>query len=60
MITLTPGIVDAFFGGGTEGSRDESWSPKPQLVADLACTMLTQPQVAVIGELSIHAMYQDF
>lgn len=60
VMTLTPGIVDTFFGGGTEGTRDESWSLKPQLVADLVCTMLTQPQFAMIDELSIHAMYQDF
>lgn len=60
VMTLTPGIVDTFFGGGTEGSRDETWSLKPQLVADLVFTMLTQPQFAMIDELSVHAPYQDF
>lgn len=60
VMTLTPGIVDTFFGGGTEGTRDESWSLKPQYVADLVCLMLTQPQFALMDELSVHAAGQDF
>ncbi len=34
VMTLTPGIIDTYFAGGTEGSRDPSWSMSPRFVAD--------------------------
>lgn len=60
IMTLTPGIIDTYFGGGAEGTRDESWSLRPQFVADLIVLMLTLPEHVVFDEISLHPMQQDF
>jgi len=60
VMTLTPGIVDTYFAGGTEGSRDQAWSLTPQFVADLVVQMLEMPRGWVLDEISVHALGQDF
>ncbi len=60
VMTLTPGIIDTYFGGGAEGTRDETWSMKPDFVARAVVDMLKLPQHWVIDEMSIHAVGQDF
>lgn len=60
VMTLTPGIIDTYFGGGEAGTRDPSWSLKPGFVADLVVTMLNLPEHIVFDEISFHAMRQDF
>lgn len=60
VMTVTPGIIDTFFGGGTEGTKDESWSLRPDFVARTIVEMLELPRHWVIDEIAIHAMGQDF
>lgn len=60
ITTLTPGIIDTFFGGGQEGTRDPSWSLDPEFVAQMVVDVLKLPKQWVIDELAIHAMGQDF
>jgi NADP-dependent 3-hydroxy acid dehydrogenase YdfG len=60
VMTVTPGILDTFFNGGTEGSKEESWSLRPEFLAQTIVQMLELPPHWVIDELAIHAMGQDF
>lgn len=60
VMTLTPGIIDTFFGGGQAGTREETWSLKPEFVAETVASMLKLPQHWMIDELAMHAMGQDF
>jgi NADP-dependent 3-hydroxy acid dehydrogenase YdfG len=60
VMTITPGIIDTFFNGGTEGMKEESWSLRPEFVAKTVVEMLELPRHWVVDELSIHAVGQDF
>jgi NADP-dependent 3-hydroxy acid dehydrogenase YdfG len=60
VMTLTPGIIDTFFGGGTEGTKEETWSLRPDFLAGMIVDMLKLPKHWVVDELAIHAMGQDF
>jgi NADP-dependent 3-hydroxy acid dehydrogenase YdfG len=60
IMTITPGIIDTYFGGGAEGTKDEAWSLRPQFVARTVVEMLRLPRHWVVDELSIHAMGQEF
>jgi short-subunit dehydrogenase len=60
VMTVTPGIIDTFFNGGVEGSKDESWSLHPEFVANAIVDMLELPKHWVIDEVAIHAMGQEF
>lgn len=57
---INPGIMDTFFGGGQEGSRDESWALRPEVVAKILLDLLRQPGNTLIDELSLHPLQQDF
>ena len=60
VMTLTPGIIDTYFAGGTEGSRDPSWSMSPRFVADFVVHLLRFPGTWTADEVSIHPLGQDF
>ena len=60
VMTITPGIIDTSFGGGTEGTKEETWSLRPEFVAKTVVEMLELPRHWVVDELSIHAMGQEF
>ncbi|HYH07160.1 MAG TPA: SDR family NAD(P)-dependent oxidoreductase [Thermoanaerobaculia bacterium] len=60
VMTVTPGIIDTFFNGGAEGTKDESWSLRPQFVANAIVDMLELPPHWVVDEIAIHAMGQEF
>lgn len=60
IMTITPGIIDTYFGGGSEGTKEESWSLRPEFVAKTVVEMLELPRHWVVDELSIHALGQDF
>lgn len=60
VMTVTPGIIDTFFNGGAEGTKDEAWSLRPQFLARAIVDMLELPPHWVVDELSIHAMGQEF
>lgn len=59
VLTLNPGIIDTGFGGSEAGSREETWSLKPEAVAEIVQTMLTQPPYVMMDEVTIHPMYQE-
>ncbi|HEX7152931.1 MAG TPA: SDR family oxidoreductase [Thermoanaerobaculia bacterium] len=60
VTTLTPGIIDTFFGGAVEGTKEETWSLRPEFVAGMIVDMLKLPKHWVVDELAIHAMGQEF
>ncbi|HYI09953.1 MAG TPA: SDR family oxidoreductase [Thermoanaerobaculia bacterium] len=60
VMTVTPGIIDTFFGGGSEGTKEESWSLRPEFVARAIVDMLELPKHWVVDEIAVHAMGQDF
>ncbi len=60
VMTVTPGIIDTFFNGGAEGTKDVSWSLRPDFVAKMIVEMLELPPHWVFDEVSVHAMGQDF
>ncbi|HEX2061938.1 MAG TPA: SDR family NAD(P)-dependent oxidoreductase [Thermoanaerobaculia bacterium] len=60
VMTVTPGIIDTFFNGGAEGTKDETWSLRPRFVASAIVDMLELPPHWVVDEIAIHAMGQEF
>jgi short-subunit dehydrogenase len=57
---INPGIVDTDFGGVAQGSRDPSWSLKPDDLARLITQVIEQPGNTLVDELSVHPLGQDF
>ena len=41
-------------------SRDETWSMRPEVLADLLWSALNQPGHLVLDELAAHPLHQDF
>ena len=60
VTALLPGIIDTDFGGGREGTREETWSLRPQFVAERVIELLRWPQHWVVDELTLHPLHQDF
>jgi NADP-dependent 3-hydroxy acid dehydrogenase YdfG len=60
VTTINPGIIDTAFGGGEAGTRDESWSLRPEALADVVLHVLTQPGSVVLDEVTVHPLQQDF
>lgn len=59
VTTLTPGIIDTYFGGGEPG-RDPSWALEPEKVAEFVWSVLQLPDTWVADEIAIHPLHQDF
>lgn len=57
--TLTPGIIDTYFGGGKPG-RDPAWSMSPEWVAEAILWMLSAPAGWVADEVALHPLGQEF
>ncbi len=60
VTVLLPGIIDTYFGGSEEGSRDPAWSMQPADVAAFIHTVLTQPPGLLLDEVTLHPPGQDF
>ncbi len=60
VMTLNSGIVDTSFGGGVEGSREETWSLRPERLAEVAFAMLNQDPYVLMDEVTVHPLHQDF
>ena len=60
VTAVLPGVVDTYFNGGSEGSRDETWALRPSAVADAVVWALSQPPHVVVDEVTVHPMQQDF
>ncbi|MCB9549204.1 MAG: SDR family oxidoreductase [Myxococcales bacterium] len=60
VTTFLPGIIDTGFGDSTPDSRDETWSMRPEVLADLLWSALNQPGHLVLDELAAHPLHQDF
>lgn len=56
VTTVMPGVVDATFGGGAEGSRDESWALRPAVLATQIAELMELPGNVVLDELTIHPL----
>ena len=59
VTAVLPGIIDTAFGGGEAGSRDESWSIRPALLATQIADLLELPDTVVLDELTIHPLKQQ-
>lgn len=59
VMTMTPGIIDTYFGGNQPG-RDESWSMKPEWVAEVVLWLLQSPPHWLADEVALHPLGQDF
>jgi 3-oxoacyl-[acyl-carrier protein] reductase len=55
---INPGIIDTAFGGAQEGSKEESWSLKPEVLAKLIVQLIEQPGSTLVDELSVHPLGQ--
>ena len=60
VMTLTPGIIDTYFGGGREGTREETWAMSPAWVADFIVSLLELPPHWLADEVALHPLQQDF
>lgn len=60
VMTLNSGIVDTSFGGGVADSREETWSLRPETLAETVYTMLSQDRYVLMDEVTIHPLHQDF
>jgi len=60
VMTLNPGIIDTYFGGGEAGTREETWALRPEALADIVLNMLSQPRYVAIDEMAVHPLHQDF
>ena len=58
VTAVLPGIIDTAFGGGAEGSRDESWALRSAVVATQIADLLELPENVVLDELTIHPLKQ--
>lgn len=56
---ISPGIMDTYFNGGSEGSKEESWSLRPNKVADLIIQIIQTDPLTVIDEIKIHPLHQE-
>ena len=59
VTAVLPGIIDTDFGGGQAGSREESWSLRPALLATQIADLLELPDTVVLDELTIHPLKQQ-
>ncbi len=58
---VNPGIIDTDFGGATEGSKEEAWSLRPAVLANLILQLIDQPGSTLVDEISVHPLGQgDF
>lgn len=60
VTTLLPGIIDTYFAGGAEGTRDVAWALRPAAVAATILWVLRQPAHVVLDEVTVHPLGQDF
>jgi 3-oxoacyl-[acyl-carrier protein] reductase len=56
---ISPGIMDTYFNGGTEGSKDASWSIRPEIMAKIIMDIIKTDSLTVIDEIKIHPLYQE-
>jgi NADP-dependent 3-hydroxy acid dehydrogenase YdfG len=56
---VLPGMVASEFGGGKPAER-ESWILQPQDIAEAVLFMVTRPAHAVVDELTVHPVRQDY
>lgn len=57
---LTPGIIDTYFAGNTEGERAGPGALDPVGLAQLVVALVDTAPGLLIDELSVHALGQDF
>lgn len=60
VCTVMPGIIDTNFNQSQEGTREETWSLKPERLAETIAALLELPEHVVVDELVVHPMQQDF
>jgi NADP-dependent 3-hydroxy acid dehydrogenase YdfG len=60
VTVILPGIIDTYFGGNTEGSRNENWALRPEHTAGVLLDIARQPGNVVLDEVTIHPLGQDF
>jgi short-subunit dehydrogenase len=57
---INPGIIDTGFNDGEPGTKDPSWSLRPDELAALIVDVLEQPGYQMIDELTVHPQMQKY
>ncbi|MBC8041927.1 MAG: SDR family NAD(P)-dependent oxidoreductase [Rhizobacter sp.] len=60
VCTVMPGIIDTNFNDSQEGSREETWALRPEVLAKQIAGLLSLPPHVVQDEMVIHPMQQEF
>lgn len=60
IMSIAPGIIDTSFDATHAGDKDETWSLKPEQLAEIVHTLLTQSRYLNMDEVIIHPLMQDF
>jgi NADP-dependent 3-hydroxy acid dehydrogenase YdfG len=60
VTVVLPGIIDTFFGGNTEGARNEHWALRPEHTASVLLQIALQPGNVLLDEVTIHPLGQEF
>jgi short-subunit dehydrogenase len=57
---INPGIIDTAFNESEPGTKDPSWSLRPDELAALIITVLEQPGYQMVDELTVHPRMQEY
>jgi short-subunit dehydrogenase len=60
VCSVLPGIIDTAFNGATEGSKEETWALRPEVLAARIAELLELPEHVIVDEMVIHPLQQDF
>ncbi len=56
---VSPGIIDTNFNGGTEGTKEHTWSLDPEILAQTVMHLIEAPGSMVVDEIKVHPLMQD-
>lgn len=57
---VLPGIIDTAFNGAVQGSKEETWALRPEVLASQIAALFELPENVLVDELTIHPQHQDF
>ncbi len=60
VCSVLPGIIDTAFNGAAEGSKEETWALRAEVLAARVAELLELPEHVIIDEMVIHPLQQEF